>query len=117
MKEPDQVGSSPTVNLAELEGQLITKVSLEDHGGQEDAGSRACNGLRGRPTRAVHRENKSSPWPPHGMPQDGGGSSNSTGTGPLKAGHRWRCLAYCGIEMRQASHNCCWQLTGCCWGW
>lgn len=64
-KGPDKVGSSPTVHLAKLERQLIASVTLEDHGGQEGASSGACNGLRGRPVRRVHRDAKPSwaaPW-------------------------------------------------------
>lgn len=53
------------MHLAELEGQLIASVSLEDHG----ASSGARKGLRGRLVRKVHNIAGTVSGRPHGMPR------------------------------------------------
>lgn len=109
------------MHLAELEGQLIASVSLEDHG----ASSGARKGLRGRLVRKVHNIAGTVSGHPMGCHKGGGGSSNSTGAGLLgpSVGTELLCRRLATAEgdgspiigrgIRHAGHNCHWQLTDC----
>lgn len=67
------MGSSPTVHLAKLEGQLIASVTLEDHGGQEGAGFGARKGVGATPRGGCTMSQEQClaiPWDATGVVED-----------------------------------------------